>query len=172
MQSKIFYIYDGSGKKLFGLSSCFATPSQNLKDNEVGLSPKFAAVLGIQDNNTIQLDEIQSAVSAMSQVIFTASDSDYSILVSSVPLCTTIFTKEYLLQIMNAAKVEYILLDQVRIVGLGQKVVVWMSPRLSITLTAGTIFCKLSFTNLLMIIYCNFRKAHSCCRDRTIVKQD
>jgi hypothetical protein len=39
---------------------------------------------------------------------------------------------------MNAAKVEYILLDQVRIVGLGQKIIVWMSPKLSITLTAGT----------------------------------
>jgi len=50
------------------------------------------------------------------------------------------------LQIMNAAKVEYILLDQVRIVGLGQKIIVWMSPKLSITLTAGnafgTYFCR------------------------------
>lgn len=82
MQSKIFNIYDGSGKNLLGLSSCFATPSQILKDNEVGISPKFAEVLGIKDINTVQLDEIQSAVTAMTQVIFTASDSDYSILVS------------------------------------------------------------------------------------------
>jgi hypothetical protein len=82
MQSRIFNIYDGSGKNLFGVSSCFATPSQILKDNEVGISAKFAAVLGIQDINTVRLEEIQSAATVMSQVIFTASDSDYSILVS------------------------------------------------------------------------------------------
>jgi len=43
---------------------------------------------------------------------------------------------------MNAAKVEYNLLDQVRIVGQRQNIIVWVSPRLSVTLTAGIFFFK------------------------------
>jgi len=82
MQCKAFKIFDDQGEKLFGLSSCFATPSQSLNDNHVGISSKFAEVIGLENVKSVLLSEIQSNIQTAKQAIFTATDSDYSIIVS------------------------------------------------------------------------------------------
>ncbi|XP_065353824.1 peroxisomal ATPase PEX1-like [Cloeon dipterum] len=121
MQGKVYEIRDETRGNCLAVCSCYATPLKNLKDNEVGMSQKLAKAIGLGGSESLFLTEIDNLIPKSSQVIFTISDPDYAILV------------------MNATKVEYIMLDQIRLVKRGQNVVVWISPMVSITLNTEKI---------------------------------
>ncbi|XP_059485792.1 peroxisomal ATPase PEX1 [Neocloeon triangulifer] len=121
MQGKIFEVLDENGKTCLGFSSCFTSSLNSLKDDEVGISQKFAKALHALNNSIVSLREFDQLIPKSSQVIFTTSDADYSILA------------------MNASTVEYVLLDQTRVMKKGQSVAIWISPMITINLTADKI---------------------------------
>lgn len=113
----------------------------SLTDSQLGINSTFGRNLGIREGDSVNVRAVFNLSVIKTLTIVTKSNEDYEIMVSIYGfVCFNhdlVFDFSLLIKGMLAQNIQSTLLDQIRIVNRNQKIVIWISSSLYVTVTVG-----------------------------------